>query len=185
MLLGDLKTAWGGKKVNNFLSPKIIYFFWCFVLFLPQFSPVLGPQTSPQLSPNPSQNPKKTGGFGGVLGRGVQTKNSGQILAKQNFWKKVWRGSGGVCPEKKFWKNSGNFQNFCPEKNSGNFLRQKNSGNFQNFFLEKNSGNFQNFSRIFFWTPPPKGPSKIFFWTKILDKSRICPDFLVWTPLPR
>ena len=65
-----------------------------------------------------------------------------RFFSRKKCWKDPW---GGV--QKKFWKNSGIFQNF--------FSGHPPQGSFQNF-SGQNSGNLQNFSRIFFGdqTPP-------------------------------
>ena len=192
MLLGHSKTTWRGKKVNNFLSPKIIYFLGVLFFFsfnLPLFWAPKPPHNYPQ---NPSQNPKGGGGlrapqekfwtnsgqwppgqgwFGGVLGRGVQKK----ILDK--FW---------ICPEffsrKKFWTNP-EFSFRCAEFFSGHPPPRKNSGCVQNFFLGKISGQILSFVQKFFsrqkiWTQG-------FYWTKNLENFLIFFPNCMSTPLPR
>ena len=143
MLLGDLKAAWGGKKVKFFFFPTNYLPFLVFCSFFASIFPCFGPPNLPTTIPKTHpKTPKKKGWVGGGGVSGPLRKNSGQILAKpgglERFWegvsrpkildkfwksteflsrKKFWKGPWGVCPEKKFCKNSVVLQNFCPEKN--------------------------------------------------------------------
>ena len=115
MLLGDLKTAWGGKKVNNFLSQKLFTFFGVlffvllnFPLFWAPKPPHNYPQNPGPLRKNSGQILAKPGGLEGFWGGVSRPKildkfwKSTEFLSRKKFWKDPW----GGCPEKKFCENS-------------------------------------------------------------------------------